>query len=236
MKTRMGKLARWSTSLAKVAFYALIGAGTWLMLVASRSYLDLGEAHPFFLEKLPLRHPQLWLTALYVHVPSALCSLPACLVLLVRRIRTRWPRFHRWLGRATVALVLGAVVPSGMYLALFAQGGLVTTLGFWLTGAIAFVAMLKSIQSARAGELRAHRRYSAHVTAQLSVAVFSRLLLVGAETAGLHAEWVYVAALWVPVLLGALVAELVTNRRPFSLSKGSRHEEAARVSHAHAVR
>jgi hypothetical protein len=205
------------------------------MVASSISYLDLGNAHPFYLEKLPLAHPKLWRAALLVHVPSALFALPACLVLLVPATSRHFPRAHRWLGRLTGMLVLGAVVPSGLYLALFAQGGLVTTLGFWLTGLLTFVAMGNAIRTARARELRAHRRFSMHVAAQLSVAVLSRLLLVGAETAGFYSEWVYIAALWVPVLGSAMVAELVTGRHA-ATRKGTRHEEWARGARAHAVR
>jgi hypothetical protein len=225
----MEKLKRWSAPLGRLGFFALMGVGLWFMVSASSSYWELGDTHPFFLEKLPLAHPKLWLTALYAHVPSALFSLPACLVLLVGRVRRRWPRFHRWLGRATGGLIVCVVVPSGMYLALFAQGGLATTLGFWLTGSITFVAMLKSVQSARAKDKKAHRRFSGHVLAQLSVAVLSRFLLVGAETAGLYSEWVYIAALWVPVVACASVAELLTGPRLFSASKGSSHETSVAV-------
>jgi uncharacterized membrane protein len=223
----MDKPTRWGARLARLGFFALMGVGVWLMLSASQSYWELGDEHPFVLEKLPLAHPKLWRAALYVHVPSALFALPACLALLSRRVRRRWPRFHRWLGRVSAVLILGAVVPSGMYLALFAQGGLLTTLGFWLTGLITFVAMLKSVARARARDMRAHRRFSAHVTAQLAVAVVSRFLLMGAEQLGLYREWVYIAALWLPVLGCALIAELLTHARPLSSTKGSRHEIAA---------
>lgn len=232
----MNKVNTWGASLRRMAFHALMGCGVWLMLSASTSYLDLGEAHPFFLEKLPLAQPKLWLSALYVHVPSALLALPACLLLLVQRVRSRWPRVHRWLGRATGLLILCAVVPSGMYLALFAQGGLISTLGFWLTGAITFVAMLQSIRSARARDMKAHRRFSTHVAAQLSVAVFSRFLLAGLESIGLYGEWVYIAALWAPVVGCAVVAELSTRPRTFSPSKGSRHEELVAAPQLDALR
>jgi uncharacterized membrane protein len=232
----MHKLQKWTSLFGRLSFYALMLTGFWLMASASTSYLELGEAHPFFLEKLPLARPRLWLGALYVHVPSALFALPACLLLLVNRVRSRWPRFHRWLGRVTGALVLCAVVPSGMYLALFAQGGAITTLGFWLTGLITFVAMAESITSARAKNMKAHRRFSAHVTAQLSVAVVSRFLLVAGESFGLYSEWAYIASLWIPVLGCALVAELATGFRPFSTLKGARHEKPVAVPRLDAVR
>jgi uncharacterized membrane protein len=225
----MDKAKRWGAVFGRLGFFALMAVGLWLMLSASVSYWELGDEHPFFLEKLPLARPKLWLTALYAHVPSALFSLLACLLLLLGRVRRRWPRFHRWFGRVTAGLIVCVVVPSGMYLALFAQGGLPSTLGFWLTGAITFVAMLKSVLSARAKDMKAHRRFSSHVAAQLAVAVLSRFLLVGAETAGLDGEWVYIAALWLPVLGCALVAELLAGPPLFSASKGSRHEKLAPV-------
>ncbi len=227
---------RWATHLATLAFHGVMAVGVGLMISASTSYLELGDAHPFFLEKLPLAHPRLWLTALYVHVPSALLALPACLLLVVRSIRARFPALHRWLGRITGALVLFGVVPSGMYLACFAQGGAVSTVGFWLTGLITFGAMVMSIAAARARDLRAHRRASAHVLAQLSVAVSSRLILASAEALGAHDEWIYVAALWLPVLGGVLVAELMFRPRGSWTSKGSRHEELVAVPRLDVVR
>jgi uncharacterized membrane protein len=228
--------SRWGARLARLGFYLWMSVGVWLMVSASASYLELGSEHPFFLEKLPLARPRLWLGALYVHVPSALFALPACLVLLLQPLRQRWPRVHRWLGRMSALVIVLGVVPSGMYLALFAQGGLMTTLGFWLTGAITLVAMLKSVEIARAGNMKAHRRYSAHVAAQLAVAVVSRFLLMGAELWGIYAEWVYVAALWLPVVGCALVAELVTAPRRVSPSKGSHHETLVAVRAVDALR
>lgn len=232
----MKTLQWWGAALLRVAFYCLMAAGVWLTLSASASYLELGEGHPFFLEKLPLAHPTLWLAALYVHVPTALFALPACLMLLIGRVRTRLPRLHRWLGRVTAALVVFAVVPSGMYLALFAQGGLMSTLGFWLTGLLTLVAMVKSVERARARDMKSHRRFSAHVVAQLSVAVVSRFVLVGAEELGLYSEWVYIAALWVPVLGCAVIAEILTGPSWLSTSKGVHHEALVAVSHLDPVR
>jgi uncharacterized membrane protein len=243
----MKKPRSWSALLGRVAFHAVMVLGLWLMLSASASYLELGREHPFFLEKLPLPRPNLWLAALYAHVPSALLSLPACLLLLLAGVRQRWPRFHRWLGRITGVLILCVVVPSGMYLALFAQGGLLSTLGFWLTGVITLVAMIRSVQSARAGRMQAHRRFSVHVAAQLAVAVVSRFALIGAEQFGLYSEWTYIAALWLPVIGCALVAELATRQRRLVLLargparldllvKGPRHEKLVAVSRHDALR
>lgn len=232
----MDGLARFGAGVARVTFYLVMAAGLWLMGEASTSYLELGSEHPFLLEKLPLAQPAVYRAALYAHVPTALFALPACLVLLSGWVRRHWPRFHRYLGRVTGALILTVMVPSGAYLALFAQGGLVTTLGFWLTGAITWWAMAQSIRSARARQLVAHRRYSAHVVAQLSVAVLSRFMLAGAELLELYDTWVYIAALWLPVVGCAIVAELWTSPRSSSTSKGPDHETLVAAARLDVVR
>jgi hypothetical protein len=146
----------------------------------------------------------------------------------------------------TGLLVLGAVFPSGMYLACFATGGLISTLGFWLTGAIAAVAMVKSVTSARRRDYRTHRRFSLHVAGQLSVAVISRLLLVGAEELGVYGESVYVSALWLPVFGSFLFVEftsgslrgLLSNRlgRVRLPAKGLQHENVVVLSQPESLR
>lgn len=231
----MGETVR-RHSLGTSTFVAVMGLGAAWIVASSLSFVDLGRGHPFFIEKQPLAHPDLWWATLCVHVPSALLSLPACLLLLSTPVRVRLPRLHRWLGRLTGALVLGAVVPSGVYLALFATGGWAGTAGFWLSGAITFVSMLSSVRYARRKNYPAHRRSALHVVGQLSVAVVSRVLLVCAEAAGLYDEGFYVAALWLPVLGSVLVVNLVSGRVDWSLSKGSRCEQMPAVSRLDAVR
>ena len=45
---------------ASVFALVMLVLGIWLMTSASLSYAELGEAHPFFLEKLPLERPDWW--------------------------------------------------------------------------------------------------------------------------------------------------------------------------------
>jgi hypothetical protein len=128
----------------------------------------------------------------------------------------------------TASVVLFALVPSGGYLALWAKGGAASTAGFLLSGGITALAMVQGVRAARSHDFAAHRRYAAHVLAQLSVAVTSRALLWIFDGAGFDPESVYIAALWVPVVGSALAAEIATSpvrRRP----RGSgRNDDAVR--------
>ncbi len=201
--------------------------GMWLGSIAitlsSLVYFIPGERAAFIIEKLPLAAEGLFVLVLRLHVIAAALCLPGCLLLTSKTVLRRWPGLHRWGGRVVGSLVIFVLVPTGFYLAFFARGGWGATLGFILTGAIALGAMLQAIRTARAKRFATHRRYVFHVLGQLSVAVTSRTLLFGLESANLDPDFAYLVSLWVPVvgtfilveLLGAPVRAPFINRRSY---------------------
>jgi hypothetical protein len=190
-----------------------LGLGALIIGWASRVYFDAGELAPFVIEKLPLPHEALWLAALKAHVVAACFALPACLLLSAKRM-LRFPRTHRWLGRGTGAVVLAVVVPSGLYLSLFAKGGAPVTVGFALSGLIVALAMVQGIRLARAKDYAGHQRCMLHVLAQLSVAVTSRALLYLLDVVGIDPDTAYLFGLWLPVLASAGFVEVRIFARP----------------------
>lgn len=197
----------------RTAWLSSLALGAAAIADGARAYVTDGDAHPFILERLPLPHEALWITALHVHVAAACVALPACLALSSRALLRAAPRLHRGLGRVVGALVLLALVPSGLWLAPFAKGGLVAAAGFVASALITAAAMIAAIRDARAGRVADHRRAALHVLGQLSVAVTSRALLVVADALELPEVPAYVFALWAPVLLTALVVEHLAPRR-----------------------
>jgi uncharacterized membrane protein len=185
----------------------LLGAG--FITLASLVYFEPDTVAPFILEKLPLRHDTLWRLALQVHVASALLTFPACLLLLTRMVQRR-RSLHRYLGRVTGALIVLALVPSGLVLATEAKGGAWVSLGFILSGLLVLGATVRGVLDARRGHMAAHARAMRHVFAQMSVAVSSRALLVLFDVGGVDPQVAYVVALWVPVVGSALVAEALS--------------------------
>lgn len=186
--------------------------GSALITANSLSYFDFETLPGFVIEKLPVRFEALWLFSLRIHVAAASLAFPLCLLAMSRRLQRR-PVWHRLLGRAAGILVLFALVPSGVVLAFDAKGGALVSAGFLLSAAIVAASMVAGVAAARRRDFVAHRRALHHVVAQMSVAVSSRLLIVGLDLLGLDPDLSYVIALWVPVLGSALVAELVSPRR-----------------------
>jgi Predicted membrane protein (DUF2306) len=206
----------------------MLGLATGALVIAwaSRVYFASDELAPFVIEKLPLPHEDLWLAALKVHVVAAAFALPACLLLSWKRM-LHFSRAHRWLGRVTGAIILTALVPSGLYLSLSAKGGAPATAGFALSGLIVAAAMVWGVGRARAKDYVGHRRCMLHVLAQLSVAVTSRTLLPLLDAVGIDPDPAYLFALWAPVLAGAGLVEVWIARRP--------HRRNSHVSKARAA-
>jgi hypothetical protein len=210
-----------------------LGVGALIIGWASRVYFASDELAPFVIEKLPLPHEELWLAALKVHVVTASFALPACLLLSWKRM-LRYPRTHRWLGRTTGAIILAALVPSGLYLSLYAKGGAPSTVGFALSGLIVAVAMVWGTGRARAKDYVGHRRGMLHVLAQLSVAVTSRTLLNLLDAVGVAPDPAYLFALWAPVLAGVVFVEVWISRRPNRRNSHAPKALAPRPDHVRA--
>jgi len=192
-------------------FLASMLLGSAFITVFSLPYFDFETLPPFVIEKLPLRFESLWLGALRIHVAAAALSFPLCLLLMTRALQRR-ARWHRWIGRVTGLLVLLALVPSGIVLAFDAKGGPPVTAGFLLSAAIVAGAMIVGVRAARRRELSLHARAMRHVVGQMSVAVWSRALIVGLDAAAVDPHVAYVAALWLPVLASAAVVEALAGR------------------------
>jgi hypothetical protein len=187
----------------------VLALGSAAITRGSLVYFDDDEYAPFVMEKLelPLPNEERYIMALQIHVIAAAFALPACLLLISRRLRRRAPRVHRWLGRLTGCVAVLALAPTGFYLSLFAKGGLVGTLGFMLSGAIVVVAMVLAVRAARVRDFTSHRRFVLHVLAQMAVAVVSRAMLFAADAAALDHDTSYLVSLWVPVLGCAAIVE-----------------------------
>ena len=190
-------------------FVVAMLAGWWVIAEGSLSYFEEGLSHPFLQEKEGLVHEELYLVALQAHVVSAVWSLPACLLLASRRVLRAMPRVHRWVGRITALVVLFGLVPSGAWLSLEAKGGPLGTLGFLLSGGIVALSIVRGVQAAMARDFLAHRRWTLHVVAQLSVAVSSRAILIAFDALGVDETVGYLVALWVPVIASAVLAHWI---------------------------
>lgn len=153
--------------------------------------------------------------AFYPHIASGPISLFLGLLLISDRFRTRFPRWHRRLGRVQTIGVLLVVLPSGLVMAFDAPAGPFATLGFIiLTGLTATCAAL-GWRAAVQRRFLVHRRWMQRSYLLLCSAVvlriiggFGTLFEVQAPAFNLFATW----ASWVVPLVVFELYGLQTRR------------------------
>jgi hypothetical protein len=74
----------------------------------------------------------LFLGGFYVHIISSLIVLTAGLPQFLPTLTRKWRSFHRTIGKVYILGILVLAAPSGLILALFANGGLASQTGFTL--------------------------------------------------------------------------------------------------------
>lgn len=97
-------------------------------------YFTHGGEYGILPEKLVARQDEIWNFAFYVHLPTGvLCLLTPFFLFAFRYFR--YPlHWHRSVGKLYVWVTIAIVCPTGMYLALYAKGGIVTQVGFMIQG------------------------------------------------------------------------------------------------------
>jgi hypothetical protein len=205
----MSRFVRWILGAAFVA-------GS--LLIIDNSLRDFGPGgHGIFVgQKGDIGRQPLWRACLNLHVAAGIVCLLAVLPQFSRRLLRRIPALHRGCGRVYAASVLLFLCPSGIYLALFAKGGLAGQAGFLLLGAATFHATLRGVTAMLGGsrDLAAHRRWMTRSFALAASAITFRILHFLFFEAGVAEETNYVASLWLSILGNAAAAELILRRRP----------------------
>ena len=143
-------------------------------------------------------------TGIIVHIIGGVLALSLGPFQFLNRLRARWPKVHRWMGRFyLIGILLGGT--AGLYMAFYAYAGIAASLGFatlalaWLfTGWMAYRAI-------RAGKKAVHRQWIIRNFALTFAAVTLRiwmmpLIMTFGETTGYEiVAWIC----WVPNLIVA---------------------------------
>ena len=186
-----------------------------------RSEFLMGREEHFF-------GPYQW--AFNVHVVAGPLSLLSGLALLSQRVRRRWPMWHRRVGQAHVLAVLLLVAPSGLWMAGYAETGIIAGTGFATLAVATGVTAAMGWRAALRRRFDLHRRWMHRCYALLCSAVVLRA--IGGLSTVLSANWTYPYAAWLCWLLPLAALEAVhlssqrSRRRQSSTSRGVRRVDS----------
>lgn len=159
--------------------------------------------------------------AFYVHIFSGPVVLLCGLILLSERVRRRYGRLHRVLGRIQVVVLLLLVVPSSLVMSRHAFGGWPAGLSFALLTAATASCAVMGVVHARGRRYAEHRRWMLRCYVLICSAVALRLLSGAAGLLGVPSpEGAYIVAAWGSWLLPLAACELMC-RKPLKSPRPS---------------
>ena len=101
----------------------------------------------------------LYLFIFYVHVCSAIFTLPAGFTQFNNRILKNRPRIHKAIGKFYVIAVLFLAAPSGFFIGLFANGGFYSKLSFVLLSVLWFYFTLSAFLAIKERQIQTHKEF-----------------------------------------------------------------------------
>jgi uncharacterized membrane protein len=167
--------------------------------------------------------------AFYAHMISGPVSLILGLILISEKFRTRFPSWHRCLGRFQVACVLLLVTPSGLWMAYYAAAGPIAGVGLATLAIATAICVSQGASAAVARRFTDHRRWMWRCYLLLCSAVVLRLIGGLATVTGVTATWVDPLAAWISWLAPLSAFELREWSRRDSLEPDRRRAPVAQL-------
>jgi hypothetical protein len=165
--------------------------------------------------------------AFYAHIASGPIALILGVILLSQQFRTRFPKWHRNLGKVQIANVLLLVAPSGLWMARHAQTGPLAGIGFALLAILTAVCACFGWRSAVNRRFAEHRRWMLRCFLLLCSAVIIRLIGGLATVMNVGAIWIYPIAAWLSWLAPLAVFELI-----LALQRRAKRTEITAAAHS----
>lgn len=182
-------------------------------------YFTHGGDYGILPEKIEARKDWLWIVCFYIHLPAGILCLMLPWLAFLRRVTPKINGIHRGVGRLFITVTLWIVCPTGIYLAIYAKGGLITQTGFVLQGLLLAYYTRVAYLFAIRGMIGKHvenmiRAYSVAVVV-LTFRIFHILFFV----LNLPYSTNYALSQWLGLAFNLLMAEMIIafSRRNVSL-------------------
>jgi len=192
MKTRP---SIWLWKILTAMVYLVIFRVTILVIWGYRNYFPPNFDSDFLVGRESyFWHGYHW--AFYTHLASGPVSLLMGTLLINKRFVQRFPRWHRRLGRVQAMNVLFLVVPSGLWMGLYAASGSIATVGFVMQAFITGFCVAAGWRDAVMRRFQRHQRWMWRCYLLLCSAVVIRIFGGTASVFQVQADWVFQLQAW----------------------------------------
>jgi len=172
-----------------------------------------GPDNGFLLTKTESVRYSVYLPAFYIHIVTGSIVLLTGVFQLSKRIRARYTAWHRAAGKVYIFVILIFTAPSGLVMALYANGGLVAGIGFALLALLWWLFTLKGFKNALHTHWDVHREFMLRSYALTFAAVTLRLYSFFFALAGLRGESIYTIIAWLSWVPSLIVMEIYLRQK-----------------------
>ena len=145
--------------IGALGLYLALNVGTFLMLKIVVQYTAFDDHAGFLAFKQDYLHITPWKVAFYLHVFSSIFTLVAGFTQFSSEILTNHRGIHRAMGRLYAWNIILINFPSGLIMAVYANGGLPTKFAFLLLDSLWLWFTVKAVLEVKRGNFTAHREY-----------------------------------------------------------------------------
>lgn len=197
-------------AIVKGLIYVLLAAGILAMLQIGSEYFMFPVHTSFMQTKYNLLHNSVWHFVLYTHIISSSVCIVFGAFQFSTKLRQTYPRLHKTLGFIYWASILAFAAPSGLYMAIFANGGFWAKCSFVITALLWFIFTAHAIVAIKNNQVNLHQKQMIRSYALTLSAVSLRLLALCLPLIiHLSAKQNYTFIAWLSWIPNLLIAEVI---------------------------
>lgn len=191
-----------------VALFILTGA--YLMVHITWPYFSFETDIGFLLKKQSVLYLDIWMLSFYVHISTSLVILVIGCFQFSAFIRNNYVKYHRLLGKLYVLLVLFCAAPSGLVMAVYANGGFWAKLSFVLISTGWWIFTFMGYTTIKQGNTESHRKWMIRSYAlTLSALTLRFYVYISPLFIHLPARDMYVLVAWLSWVPNLIIAEWI---------------------------
>ncbi len=164
----------------------------------------------FLLVKQAVVHYIPWRTAFYIHILGGMLAISIGPFQFVKALRRKFMSAHRLMGKIYVTAILCLAAPTGLYMALFAQGGLWGSIGFVIMSLLWFTTTYLAYKRIREYDVIAHQKWMIRSYAVTFSAVTLRLWVpILSIYTNIDHDFIIIITAWISWFFNLLFAETI---------------------------
>jgi len=188
----------------------------WILHTFTKNFIIDPNFETFLSRKdITITDKPLWMLMIRLHILFALVSLLTGPLGVIKRIRVKSIKFHRWNGLIYVLSVILNFIP-GVYTAFFATGGWLNTIGFLILNTIWLATTILGYWYIKKQNVKLHREWfirSFFLTFANNMIYV--ILTITYFIMHIPYEISYTISVWLCWIINLLIAEIVIRKKLF---------------------